>query len=64
MTHEHSLAPCLFGAGPLLPPPSCHNMANTASHKAFIYLNKYLVKKENENNQILVVLQGVREEED
>lgn len=43
---------------PATPQPSHRNLANTANHKVFISLNKYLVKEENGNNQILVVAEG------
>lgn len=38
--------------------PSHHDLANTADHKVFIYFSEYLVKKENGNNHILVVVGG------
>lgn len=44
-------------------PPSHHNLANPANHKVFIYLHTSLGKKENGNNQILLVVGGEGGEE-
>ena len=58
MTHKHLLCTLSAQCWSSSPSPSRQNLADTANHKVFISLNKYLVKKENGNNQMLVAVEG------